>query len=97
MLENLKSIVKYVLLPLTLLFGFIYYLLQRINTLQSQVARAKSEKVLADTLGKLEEAKKDADEKEDQFHRDYDDLGRLRTLESKGELPRDTESVRKDS
>lgn len=76
--EKIKVVVKYVLLPVTLLFGFIFYLLQRVSNLKSEVSRKESEAKLADTLNKVERAKETADEKEQEFNNDYSDYQRVR-------------------
>lgn len=76
--EKIKVVVKYILLPVTLLFGFIFYLLQRVSNLKSEVSRKESEAKLADTLNKVERAKETADEKEQEFNNDYSDYQRVR-------------------
>ena len=67
MIENIKKYLLYAVLPVTLVLGFIYYLLQKINGLQSTVARQKAEGQIAETLTKLNEAKKDADTTEQDY------------------------------
>jgi hypothetical protein len=78
MLEKIKTVAKYIVLPLTLLFGLIFYLFQQISSLKSEVKRKEAEKALGDALGKLEDGKKNADLKETEFDNDYSDYKRAR-------------------
>jgi hypothetical protein len=92
MLEKVKGALKYIVLPLTVLFGFIYYLLTQISSLKSQLARSKTEKELIQTLGALEEAKANADNAEEKFRDDLGDYERARSEydASKRDVPNDT-------
>lgn len=67
MIENIKKYVIYAVLPISLVLGFIYYLLQKVSGLQSIIYRQKAEGQIAETLTKLNEAKKDADISEQDY------------------------------
>lgn len=78
MIEKLKAIFKYVLLPLTLLGAGIFYLFQRINSLTSALAQAQAEKKLAKTLTEIEDAKNEADQKEIDYRAVVDEFRKQR-------------------
>jgi hypothetical protein len=56
-----------------LLFGWVYYLVSRVESLKSKVARTQAEKQMVGTLEKLEEAQYEANEKEKLFRNDLAD------------------------
>ena len=60
-MKKLKDILKYVLLPFSLLVAGIAYLFGRISELKSQVARQKVEKELGESIERAENAKKKSD------------------------------------
>jgi len=86
-IQKAKDAVKWIVLPLTLLFGLIWYLLTQISGLKSQLRQAKSEAEVKETLTKLEEAKENADELESDFGRKYDDYKRSFDDDRSGGLP----------
>lgn len=82
-MENLKTVAKYILIPFTALLGVIYYLLTKVNSLESVIARKDAEKKIAQTMDRLEEVKQDADNKETEFDSKYSDYIRARNDDSK--------------
>ncbi len=64
MLDKIKKVLTYIVLPLTVLFAFISYLMSQIGSLKSQVKQKEAEKTIAVTLTKLEEKGKEADRDE---------------------------------
>lgn len=78
-IENVKSAAALIGgIAAFLLFGWIYYLTQRVDGLKREVARGKAEKELSDVLEKVEEAKYEADEKEKLFRDSLGDYRRAR-------------------
>lgn len=67
MLEKVKQVLKYIVLPLTALFGFIYYLLQDRKKLQNELSAQKANSELGNALSRLDEAKKGAEESEKSY------------------------------
>lgn len=75
MLEKLKQYGLYVIAPILVVLGYIYYLLGKLSSLQSQVGQAKAEKQIVNILEKKEEAELNANTAE----ADYDSI-KLRFL-----------------
>lgn len=70
MIEKIKQYFYYAVLPFSLLFAAIYYLITSKNGLQQELSRAKAEKEFDDVKDRLSEASKDAKQKESDYDRE---------------------------
>lgn len=57
----------YIVAPVVIVLAYIYYLLQKINSLKSENAHLEANKNIEKTLDKLEEAKGVSDDKEAEY------------------------------
>lgn len=73
-MDTLKTIVKYVLLPFTILLAIIFYLYEALQSAKTKLSQAKAEQELGKALEKFEEKKKDAEDKEAAFNDRYNEL-----------------------
>lgn len=81
-METLKTVVKYVLLPFTILLAIIFYLYEALQSTKTKLSQAKAEQELGKALEKFEEKKKDADAKEAAFNDRYNDFIKRKSDES---------------
>lgn len=72
-MATLKNIVKYVVLPFTILLGIIFYLYEALRSAKIKYSQSQAENELAKTVEKFEEKKKDAEDKEAAYHEHYAD------------------------
>lgn len=62
-----------VLAPVIAFFAYVFKLQGENNSLKDDVARHEAKEVVSDAIHNLQEAKKDADAKEDEFNRALDE------------------------
>ncbi len=62
MIERIKKFVTFVLTPLLFVAGFIYYLITKKQSLESEVTKLKSQGKIKDLIHEKEKAKEKADE-----------------------------------
>lgn len=75
MLDKIKGYALYIILPITALFAFIFKLLYTNRQLREEKARNEIRDQLKETIGEMNNAKKDADRLEsdyDKLKSDYD-------------------------
>lgn len=68
-LESVKKTAIYVLTPLLIVGGYIYYLLTKVNSLKSELDKSKVEKDLVVTLEKKQESEYEAKQSELDYNR----------------------------
>jgi hypothetical protein len=76
MIEKLKQWGVFVLTPIALVAGWIFYLVTRNESLQGQLNREKADKQLANTLSQMDQKKTEADNAEKDFNQADADLAR---------------------
>lgn len=75
MWEKIKGSFLYIAAPIAAVFGYIYYLSMDRNKLKQELASKDAQKNIDGILTKKDEAKKDADQLEDEYNKlksDYD-------------------------